>query len=222
MKRKITVFFICLSFPFSILVQGQIFSSTGLKTGMTISNQSIRFSPLDYYTMDTKPLLGPGIGLFLETFKGERFSFQLDLAYLGKGSKTNIESISVDHLNDNRITANSGNLTKSKFYYYTCSPMLRYFSPAGNLNAYFLLGPRFDFLSTYKSDSKYPLESQNEFILGLTGAFGVEKELNKMNVFAEIQYQTDLMPVTNEGSILINNNILFIALGIRFIKDESE
>jgi len=219
MKRTIA-FFVSFFLFLPILVQGQVFSSTGVKAGMTISNQSIRFSPVDYYEMDTKSVVRPGFALFFEALQGEKFSLQFDIGYLGKGCKTSTESISIDHLNDDRLIINTGDLTRSSFSYYSISPMLRYRSPIGVLTGYFLLGPRFEILSSYQTDSDYPLESQNDFILGLTGALGIEMELNKFNVFAEFQYQPDLSPVTNEGAILINNNISFINLGIRHIMGE--
>jgi hypothetical protein len=86
-----------------------------------------------------------------------------------------------------------------------------------HLVPYFLLGPRLDFLLNYASDSDYPLEVQNGTILGLTFGTGLEYRLDQFHLVAEIQYQSDLSPVTNEDPLLINNNALSFTIGIRRI-----
>lgn len=82
-----------------------------------------------------------------------------------------------------------------------------------------MLGPRLDFLLKYESGSDYPLEEQNTFILGLTGGVGVEFRLDKLGVFTEIIYQPDISPVTGKDPLLINNNILSITLGVRYLNN---
>ena len=40
------------------LAGGQVIGSMGLKAGVSLSNQSYRFTPIDY-TMETEAILGP-------------------------------------------------------------------------------------------------------------------------------------------------------------------
>ena len=149
--------------------------------------------------------------------RGWIFTFQMDLAYAAKGSKTSTESITVNHLENNRITVNKGEESTSKFSYISFSPMARYRFDMENLVPYLLLGPRLDILLKYETDSDYPLESQNSFILGLTLGTGFEFTLSKLSLFAELQFQPDLSPVTNAEPLLINNNMLSVTLGLRKI-----
>jgi len=213
MKHVLT--FICLILMlFTHALNGQFPASYGVKAGLSLANQSWRFTDIDY-TLETEQVLAMTAALFMEAFKGERFSFQIDMAYEVKGSSTETESITVNHLNNNQITKNEGELSTSLHTYLSFSPMARYRFDLENVVPYFLLGPRIDVLLSYSTDSEYPLDSQNGFILGLTIGAGIEYRLKQLNLFAEIQFQPDLSPLTNQEPLLINNNMLALTLGLR-------
>jgi len=216
MKRVIPVIIIVL-LSATLTVEGQFINSVGLKAGISIANQSHQITPIDY-TLETDPVIGPAAGIFLEMFRGKHFSFQTDLAFVTKGSKTTTQSITVNHLDNDNIVVNEGDLKVSTFYYLSVSPMARYRIDMESITPYAMLGPRVDFLLKYKTDSDYPLEEQNKVIPGLTGGLGVEFTLNELGIFIEFQYQSDLMPVTGKDPLLINNNIFLFTLGIRYLK----
>lgn len=195
---------------------GQFPTSYGAKAGVSIANQSWRFSNLDY-TLDTEALYSVGGALFLEAFKGEHFSFQLDVAYAQKGSSTRTESITVHHFEKGSITVNEGVLRSSYFKYLSVSPLARYRFELEHLIPYFLLGPRLDLLLDYRTDSEMPLDSWQGYALGLTVGAGMEYGLRQTMLFLEIQYQPDLSPLNNQEPLLINNDMLAISLGIRRI-----
>ena len=180
-----------------------------------MADQTYKFEPIDY-KLETEPVLGPAFSLFMEAFRGDHFSMQLDLSYFLKGSKTSTESITVDHVNNDRIIINEGELSTSKFSYLSFAPMARYRLGKGSFQPYFLLGPRVDILLKYESDSEYPLEDQNSVIPGLTFGAGLEYGLNKLGLFAELQYQGDFWPVTGQDPLLINNHMLSLTFGIRW------
>ena len=94
--------------------------------------------------------------------------------------------------------------------------MARYRLGQGSLQPYFLLGPRVDILLKYSSDSEYPLENQNKVIPGLTLGTGLEYGLTRLGLFAELQYQGDIIPVTGRDPLLVNNHFLSFTLGIRW------
>ena len=190
--------------------------SFGFKAGVSMANQSYKFTPIDY-TMETESVVGPTFGFFLEVLKGAHFSFQMDLAYTSKGSKTTTESITVNHMDNDRIYVNEGDLLTSKFSYLSFSPMGRYRFEMEGMIPYLLLGPRLDILLSYETDSDYPLETQNNLILGLTLGTGLEFTLSKLSLFAELQYQPDLSPVNSTEPLLINNDMLSVTLGLRRI-----
>ena len=218
MKRVIPVIIIFL-LSATMTVEGQFISSVGLKAGISLANQSHQITPIDY-TLETDPVIGPAAGIFLEAFQGKHFSFQTDLAFVAKGSKTTTQSVTVNHLENDRIMVNEGDLQVSKFYYLSFSPMARYRIDLESISPYAILGPRVDFLLKYKTDSDYPLEEQNKVIPGLTGGVGAEFNLNALGIFIEFQYQSDAMPVTGKDPLLINNNIFLFTLGIRYLNVE--
>ena len=193
--------------------------SLGIKAGVSLANQSYRITPIDY-TLETELVTGPAFSLFIEAFRGAHFSMQVDISYAVKGSSSNIESITVNHLENDRITVNEGEKSTSKFKYLSIAPMARYRMGQGSLHPYFLLGPRIDILLDYSSDSEYPLDSQNGTIIGLTCGAGLEYRLQGLGLFAELQYLPDLSPVTGEDPLLINNNMISFTLGLRWLVSE--
>ena len=197
-------------------LNGQVIGSVGLKAGVSLANQDHQITPIDY-ALETDPVIGPAAGIFLEAFRGEHFSFQTDLAFVAKGSKTTTQSLTVNHLDNDRIIVNEGEPVVSRFYYLCLSPMARYRLDLNRITPYALLGLRVDFLLKYSTDSDYPLEEQNKVIPGLTGGLGLEYNLNELGIFIEFQYQTDAMPVTGIDPLLINNNIFLFTLGIRYL-----
>ena len=144
------------------------------------------------------------------------FSMQVDLGYSGKGSRTSVTSITVNHLEDDQITVNEGAESVSTFNYFTISLLARLRAQKGPLTPYLLLGPRMDLLLAYDTDSPYPLEDQNDLLVGLTGGAGFEYGSGRLGFFTELQYQPDLSPVTNQEPLHVNNNALLITLGVRF------
>ncbi len=215
--KPLAIAFILSAGPLALF--GQIPASFGLKGGLSVANQSYKITPIDY-ELGTKALTGPALALFVEAFKGNHFSFQFDLGYVVKGSKTTTQSVTVNHLDNDRIVVNEGESASSRFSYLSLAPMVRYRWDLGKLTPYLLLGPRVDFLLSYKTDSDYSLEEQNEIIPGLTCGLGAEFNLNTMGLFLELQYQTDAMPVSGKDPLLINNNVLLFTLGIRRIVSE--
>lgn len=191
----------------------------GLKAGASVSNQTYKLTPIDY-TLDTEPVGGPALTLFVEAFRGAHFSFQSDVSYAVKGSSSNIESISVNHLDNDEITVNEGEQSTSRFKYLSISLMARYRMGQGALQPYFLLGPRIDMLLDYSTDSEYPLDDQNGTIPGLTFGTGLEYRLNKLAILSELQYQGDMIPVSGQDPLLINNHMISFTLGIRWFLSE--
>ena len=199
----------------SQLVNAQFISSFGVKGGVALSNQSYQISSIDY-TLDTDPIFSPSLVFFAEALQGDHFSWQTDFAFACRGSSTNTESITVDHQNSDQLIVNEGDKSTSRHRYLSISPMLRARTNSGGIEAYALLGPRVDFLLYYSTDSDYPLEEQNNVILGLTMGVGVSFPMKQNTLFTEIQFQPDLSPLTNQEPLLINNNSLVLTLGYRW------
>jgi len=195
---------------------GQRPSSFGLKGGVGLANQSYRITAIDQ-ELDTKAVTGPTLSLFVEAFKSQHFSVQLDVGFAAKGSTTTTQSVTVNHLDNDRITINEGEATRSDFTYLSVVSLARYRWDLEPLCPYLLLGPRVDFLLRYRTQSEYPLEQQSQTLLGLSAGAGLEYKLQNLGLFAELQYLPDLSPVTHEEPLQINNNMLSLCLGIRWI-----
>ena len=218
MKRSLVTIAVimCAGIP---ALFGQFPSSFGVKAGISGADQSYLITAIDYQ-LETKGVVGPTFSLFMEAFKGNHFSLQVDLSYFLKGSKTTTQSVTVDHLNNDQIIINEGEESTSTFSYFSMAAMARYRMGQGSLQAYFLLGPRLDFLLKYKTDSEYPLDDQNSVIPGLTLGAGLEYQLELMSIFTELQYQGDFIPVTGQDPLLINNHMISFTLGIRWFLSE--
>ena len=202
-----------------LALYGQFPSSFGAKAGISIADQTYTLTPIDY-NLETKAVVGPTFSLFVEAFRGNHFSLQADLSYFLKGSKSNTQSVTVDHMNNDQIIINEGDMSTSTFTYLSIAPMARYRMGQGSLQPYFLLGPRVDILMKYKSDSEYPLDDQNQIIPGLTFGAGLEYKLQRMGLFAELQYQGDIIPVSGADPLLINNHLISFTLGVRRLVSE--
>lgn len=199
-----------------LVLYGQFPSSFGIKAGISVADQSYQIRPIDY-KLETEAIIGPTLSLFMEAFRGDHFSLQMDLSYFLKGSKTSTESLTVDHLHNDQIIVNEGELSTSRFSYLSVAPMARYRLGKGSAQPYVLLGPRMDILLKYETDSAFPLEDQNSIIPGLTLGAGLEYKLNRLGVFTELQFQGDIIPVTGKDPLLINNHLLSLTLGLRWL-----
>jgi len=215
MRRNLPIILLLLC-AWMPLLQGQVAYTFGVKGGISLANQRYRITPIDY-TLDTDPVPGPAVSFFLEPFRGAHFSFQLDLSYACKGSTTTVQGVSVNHLDQDRITVIEGEPARSRFRYLSLSPGVRYRLGQGSLVPYILAGPRLDLLLDYSSDSDYPLEKQRTVVFGLSFGAGVEYSLQKTGLFGELQYQPDISPVTNEEPLLIRNRMISLMLGIRWM-----
>lgn len=198
---------------------GQFPASIGMKAGFSVAGQTYTFTPIDY-TIDTEPVFGPSFALFVEAFKANHFSFQLDLSYALKGSKTKTESVTVNHLDNDRIVVTDGEIARSTFNYLSLTPMARYRFGSSSMHPYLLLGPRMDILLKYNTDSTYPLRDQNSVIMGLSLGAGLEYRLNGLGLFAELQYQGDFFPVTGQDPLLVNNHMISLTLGLRWLASD--
>ncbi|MCP4312802.1 MAG: PorT family protein [Bacteroidetes bacterium] len=193
----------------------QFIASKGVRAGVALSNQSYQITSINYM-IETDPILSPSLVLFAEAFKGDHFSLRTDLAFACRGSSTTTQSVSVNHLEGDRVIVNEGEKATSRHRYLSLAPMLRARTGNGGIEPYALIGPRLDMFLYYSSQSEFPLEEQNRFILGISMGVGAEFKLSQRELFAEILYQPDLSPVVNTEPLMVNNNSLVLTLGISF------
>jgi hypothetical protein len=220
MKRRWVLCALILLAGFQ-MANAQFIADKGLRAGVALSNQSYRFTSIEYL-MDTDPILSPFVAVYAETFKGNDFSMRTDLAFACRGSATTTQSISVNHLDGDRISVSEGAKVTSRHRYLSLAPMLRARTENGAWIPYALIGPRLDMLLYYSSQSDYPLEEQNRFVLGLSMGVGIEFSLSRRALLIEIQYQPDLSPLVNTAPLHINNNSLVFTAGLSFGASRSQ
>lgn len=198
-------------------LQAQSSWNFGLKAGVSLANQDVIFQlPDTEYQMETALIAGPTASLLVEYMWGKGWGIQMDAGYIPKGSSTTTESISVLHLENNRVVENKGASSRSSFHYLSFAPQLRYRILRGNFTPYLLAGPRLDVLLGYESDAAYPLEEQRSVIPGLSFGLGAEAWFGQTGIFFEMQYQGDLFPVTGTDPVLINNLAGLFTIGLRY------
>jgi len=210
--------FISLSLLSAVLaMQAQSPMSVGVKAGISISNQKVVFTlPEGDYRMETGSIAGPAASFFVELARGERWGIRLDAGYIPMGSSTTTESITVYHLENNRIVENKGDLTRSIFHYLSLSPAVKYRPLPGRLSPYLLAGPRFDVLLDYNNGTDYPLDDQNKLIPGVSAGGGVEFMPGRLGLFLEGLYLVGALPVTRTDPIHIRNRGGFLTIGLHF------
>jgi len=203
--------------PFSAGLLAQTTWNMGLKAGLSLSGQSVIFRLTDEdYQIETGNIAGPTGSLFVEYTRDKRWGIQLDAAYIPKGSSTHTESITVHHLEGNRITENTGEQTISRHNYLSLAPQFRYRILKSGFTPYVMAGARVDFLLAYNTDSSYPLDDQNKVIPGLNLGAGLEAYSGSLGLFLEVLFQGDIIPVTGTEPMLINNHTGLFTIGLRY------
>jgi hypothetical protein len=200
-------------------LKAQTQMSMGLKAGLSLSNQKVVFTlPGGDYQTETGSITGPTASFFLEFSRGERWGIRLDAGYTPMGSSTTTESVTVYHLENNRVVENKGELKRSTFHYLFLSPTLRYRLLHGRLSPYLLAGPRIDFLLGYNNGSGYLLDDQNKLIPGVSAGGGVEFTPGRLGLFLEGLYLAGALPVTGTDPIHIRNCGGLLTIGLRYIR----
>ncbi len=199
-------------------LQAQPQMSLGVKAGLSLTNQRVVFTlPNGNYRMETGSIAGTAASFVLEFTRGGRWDIRLDAGYLPMGSSTTTGSITVYHLENNRIVENKGDLTRSSFHYLSLSPELKYRPLPGRLSPYLLAGPRIDVLLGYNNGTGYQLEDQNKLIPGVSAGGGVEFTPGRFGLFLEGLYLAGL-PVTGTDPVHISNRGCLFTIGLRYIK----
>lgn len=213
---RVTILF-GLLFILTFSAHAQVIRSYGAKGGMVLANQRYEITPLDY-RVETQPIVRPAMGVFAELFYHPYLSVQTDLMYIGKGSRTSTESLTVNHRDNDNVTVNEGPETSSTYHYLSFSPMVRFRIEDLGLTYFALLGPRFERLFGYNTTSEYPLERRETNAFGLTAGIGAEYSMESMEAFAELQFQPDMTAVTEDEPLLVKNRLFMLTLGVRFMQ----
>ena len=202
-----------LSFLFStVIANGQLVNSIGVKGGISIANQE-----WDYKSIDSRIEKNNRTGIYsalsLEFFKSKNLSLITDIGFIEKGHKEDIEMTSADSPESGPIKT-----FDTKFSYFEFVPMLKIRKEIGKLIPYALLGARLDYQLSHKSEIDYSaLEKDfNKKIYGLTTGAGIEYKIKKIGINSEFQYQHDFNKVLENERLEVKNRSLIVSLGIKY------
>jgi opacity protein-like surface antigen len=214
MKR---ILILLLALTSSLIANGQVLKSIGIKGGMSIASQNWDYSP-ESITMNTDSRNGFYCAASLEFLKSKYFSLTTDLGYCVKGSSEEIEFTSND------LPEGDGNhkTYDTKFNYVTLSPMLKARYETENLIPYALVGLRMDYQLSYKSDFDYQLFENdfNKTIWGANFGAGLEYNIKQFGIFVEGQYQYDFTKVlditSGNAGLEVKNEAIVVCIGLKY------
>ncbi len=195
-------------------LNAQTIKSIGIRSGSSITNQNHKLSGIDF-TIDTDNKIGIYEAFSIELFNHKYFSLVTDFFYIGKGSKTNFLSVTVDHLNNNNLIINEGESLVTKYNYLSFTPLLRTRFESEKITPYFIIGPRIDFQTSYKTDSDYKIEGQNKVLYGFNYGLGAEINISNLGFIAELQHNIDFSYVYNNLGVELRNKTFIAFLGIK-------
>lgn len=213
---------ILLSFLFLVLTswaQGQWVKSLGLKSGVSMANQSWNLISANR-ALDTEWRNGYYGAVSLEFLKSKHLSLTTDLGYYAKGNIQNIPIATI------QMPEGDGTFrtVDTRFDYLLINPMLRIRHETGRIVPYALLGFRMDYQLSYQSDlNLQPIE--NDFRKTLWGGnlgAGLEYKTKQFGLLLEGQYHidfTDLVNIPPSGTnagVEVENRAFVWCIGLRY------
>jgi len=186
--------------------------SIGLSSGLAIANQKHEITDMDY-TIETSSIMGNVTKLVYNMKLNDDLNFVSKIGYIRKGSKTEFESLTVNHLQNDDIIVNTGDLKSSTYDYLSFDAGVQYILLATNQQIYAVGMIRIDKLLNYDTESDYEIVSDNEYLLGIDPAIGIKHSLAKIDLFAEFQYLFDVIPVMDSKGIKLKNRASVISFG---------
>ncbi len=215
MKKKIIILILIFS-SFSF-VKGQIIKSIGIKSGISLSNQSWDYSPY-YQILSIKSSVGLYEVLTADFIIKKHWDLSADFGiYKSRGKSLN------DEMHTHEV-----NYFTNKLSFLTFSPNIKLKTDFYHFTPYITIGPRIDYfikeLSEVNVSDKTVLKPLQ---FGFNTGIGINYLINKIALIAEYQYlynftniidQAALIPVTEDNItqdvVKINNHI--ISLGVKY------
>jgi len=198
---------------------GQIINSVGIKTGLSVANQTWYYKSINM-TLKKDYKLGLYSAMTVDFLKSKYFNITTDIGYCSKGNTEKVPNTS------GFIPQGDGTYTtyNTMFNYFSFSPLLKIKYAIAHFIPYVLLGLRWDYQLSYKSDFNYT-QIENDFyksIYGLTCGTGIEYKIKNIGINSEFQYQYDITKLmdtpaspTNTG-LEINNKAFIISIGLKY------
>ena len=205
--RRIILAVVLVLFSFSG-ANARLLKGYGLKAGVVVANQDFEYS--EGFQADTKDRAGLDFGVFAEWLDIPFFSILTEVHYIQKGHAdefvrtdefgTPISSTRIDHRLD-----------------YLSVPLLAKASlRTKHVLPYLVVGPRFDFLLDYKSETLDQVYKElKDSDVGATIGLGMESRTDPVKVLVEFRYSPDFTDAYKTDLLKVKNNSFEILFGVR-------
>jgi hypothetical protein len=205
--RRVTIVAALVLFSFSGANAG-VLDGYGLKAGVVVANQDFDYS--EGLRLDTKSRSGLNLGIFAEWLSLRPLSILTEVHYIQKGHVD--ESVQTDEFGTPiRIFKFDHRLD------YLSIPLLAKVTlRTKHLSPYLVVGPRFDFLLGYKSETFDEVyKDLKDTDVGGTIGLGVESRGQPVKVFLEFRYSPDFTSAYQTEFLKITNSSFEILFGVR-------
>lgn len=222
MKRILITIFSLLTVT---LVSGQVIQSFGIKSGLSIANQTWYYKSLNL-TLKKHYRQGFYSVVTLDFLQSKYFNITTDIGYCQKGNREKIANTTVNMPEGDGTYKNYD----TKFNYFTFSPLLKVKYQTTHWTPYALMGFRLDYQLSYQSDFYLQAIDSNfhKTIFGLSSGAGLEYKIKNVGINTEFQYHYDLTKLmdtpssaTNAG-LAINNKTFIINIGLKYYLQRTE
>lgn len=209
MKRILCISFLLLAIFLS--GKSQFFKEIGIKGGIAITNNKHLLTDPDYL-IDTKSITGLSTNIFATVFKSRNLSVKADIGYIQKGSKTDFESLTINHLENDVQIVNTTDEYQNHYNFLSFSPVLQVYIEKNNLIPYAVIAPRFDLFINQNSGSKRQIEIENKTISGINTGLGIGYKVSGLVISAEVIKQFDISYMNKSAGVELKNKALVFAL----------
>jgi hypothetical protein len=205
--RKLIIAVVLVLFSFSG-ANARLLKAYGFKAGVVVANQDF-----DYFgrlQFDTKARSGLSFGVFAEWLSLRSLSILTEAHYIQKGYVS--ESVQTDEFGtpirifkfDHRVD-------------YLSIPLLAKVTlRTKHLSPYLIVGPRFDFLLGYKSETLDEVyRDLKDLDVGGTIGLGVESRSQPVKVLLEFRYSPNFTNAYQTDLLKVKNNSFEILFGVR-------
>lgn len=220
MKKLRFIFLLSVLFVFSVSqAQFTLVKSLGIEAGLSLASQNWNYKD-SHADTDISSRKGVDVMLQLEGIQIPYLSLVAEVGYIEKGCLQEVENTTAEYPEGD----GTFRTIKSRFEYFTASPMLKVRKEFLNITPYVFIGPRMDVQLGYTSDIDWsPVkDSFNKTVFGLNYGLGIEYKLSKFGVSASARHQPDFgkMFDRDNGSGIsgldIQNKAFVFNLGMKY------
>lgn len=190
----------------------QFITGYGFKSGLTVASQDFEYTP--FHSDDNKNRNGMAVGAFIELFDLHSIHLLSEVYYVQKGMiheqlKTGEESpVPIGTLRyDNRVD------------YISISILAKIFLKTGSFSPYLAVGPRFDMMTSFKSEDHFYDPVYDEFEkwdIGGDIGIGCEYRIsNNFDLICEGRYSPSFSKAYESEYLEVKNKTFTLLVGIK-------